>query len=289
MYDNLAHASFLPQTRQDSAAIWPALRASLAAHQGPIGTRLAYPPIVQIARHAASRTLSGGGSSTKEDAMKLSLIGPSLATLLLVAGCGASSRRASAPERAAHEAEEEKQEAQEEAQEARRDAERARQEAREETREERAADQNAQWAAQRAAQAEIQAAQARREGITESQGNGAAYEPRIARGKVFFEVNSAELSPDARAKLDEMAKYLRGSSQRYHVIVEGYSDDTGTDSDNDRLSRRRAEEVATYLESRDIHSERITTKGLGSRNSDDTSRGRALNRRVEIVIEPAAR
>jgi outer membrane protein OmpA-like peptidoglycan-associated protein len=224
--------------------------------------------------------------------MKLVLIGPALAAAL-VAACAANSRHATAPQRAAEEAKEEKLEAQKDAQDARRDAEKARQEAQEATRVQRDAEQNARWAAQREAQAEAQAADsptAVRKGAAERQAENAS-PPRVAKRSVFFASNSADLSADAKVQLDEVATNLRDHARGYKVVIEGYSDDTGVESDNERLSARRAVAVADYLESKGVQADRMTTKGLGSRyraSEEETNRGRALNRRVEIVIEPAA-
>jgi outer membrane protein OmpA-like peptidoglycan-associated protein len=226
--------------------------------------------------------------------MKLVPVVPALAALVVVA-CSANSKQATAPQRAAHHAEEEKQEAQEEAQDARKDATKARQEAQEATLTQRTAEQNAQGASQRAALAEAQAAQpppSLHEGTTERQTDHAS-SPRGAKRSVFFEANSAELTPDAKLKLDEVARGLSNNTPGSNVVVEGYSDDTGVESDNVQLSHRRADAVANYLQSKGgIHGERITTKGLGSRNlasKEETNRGRALNRRVEIVTQTAAK
>jgi outer membrane protein OmpA-like peptidoglycan-associated protein len=224
--------------------------------------------------------------------MKVVQIGPALAALL-VAACAPNSRQATAPQRAAQHAEEEKQEAQQEAQGVRRDAERARQEAQEATRAQREADQNAQWASQRAAQAEAQAGQplpALREGTTERQADNAS-SARLADPSVLFAANNADLSSDAKVKLDEVAKGLRNNAQGYNVILEGYSDDNGAASYNVQLSRRRAHAVANYLESKGIRSERIFTQSMSPNlaSKEETNRERALNRRVEIVTQPAGK
>jgi outer membrane protein OmpA-like peptidoglycan-associated protein len=223
--------------------------------------------------------------------MKLVQIsGPAIAALF-VAACGANSKHVAAPQRAAEHAEEEKQEAQQDAREAREDAEKARREAQEATRAERVADQNAQWAAQRAAQAEYEAARdARpqpRPGVTERQANNVAPSAAI-KSSVQFAPNSADLSADAKAKLDDVANQAQGRN----VIVQGYTDSTGPETANVQLSRWRAEQVADYLEHKGIAREHIATRGMGSSDptsTQDTDRGRALNRRVEIVIQAAGR
>jgi outer membrane protein OmpA-like peptidoglycan-associated protein len=220
--------------------------------------------------------------------MKLVHIGPPLAALL-VASCAANSRQVTA-QRAAQHAEEDKQEAREEAQEARHDADKKRLDALEATREQREAEQNAQAASQRAALAEAQAGRPL-PGATERQGDH-AIPAAISKNSVFFAASSADLTSDDKGKIDEVARSLRDGAPGYSVVIEGYSDDTGAESDNVQLSRRRADAVANYLASKGIQGERITTKALGSHNlanKDETVRGRGLNRRVEIVIRPAAK
>jgi outer membrane protein OmpA-like peptidoglycan-associated protein len=73
------------------------------------------------------------------------------------------------------------------------------------------------------------------------------------------------------------------------IIVEGHTDSRGKASDNDTLSLKRADSVRTYLVSRGIPSDKITSQGLGSSRSvadNSTADGRANNRRVEIVVSP---
>lgn len=211
-----------------------------------------------------------------------------LAALLLVA-CGASDKHASAPERA-QQAEEDKAKAQEQARDAREDADKARADAQDAARAQREADQNAQWAAQRAAMAEHDAHPAPTPtpvaGVTERQFDGAG-PVASPNGVVSFATSRADLSAEGKATLDEIAKALRAHPSQT-VIVEGYSDETGAESTDIQLSRQRADSVAHYLEGDGVSSDRVTTKGFGSRHpvsKDDTNRGRALNRRVEVLIQ----
>jgi outer membrane protein OmpA-like peptidoglycan-associated protein len=228
--------------------------------------------------------------------MKLvQLTAPALAALL-VAACGANSKQASAPQRAAEQAESDKKQSQDEAREAREDAKKEQHEAQQAAQAERGAERNAQWATERAALAEAQAtreAQARpapRVGATEPQADTAA-PVAGAKAAVHFAPNSTELSPDAKAKLDELAGKLRGRTPSHNVMVEGFTDNAGSERTNTQLSERRAREVADYLESKGVDRERIATKAHGSSHpagKDTTDQGRALSRRVEIVIQAAS-
>ena len=73
--------------------------------------------------------------------------------------------------------------------------------------------------------------------------------------------------------------------------VEGYTDNTGTDATNLKLSDDRAKAVREFLESQGITSNRLTSTGKGPADPvapNDTPEGRSKNRRVEIVSsEPA--
>jgi outer membrane protein OmpA-like peptidoglycan-associated protein len=210
------------------------------------------------------------------------ITGAALAVLATTA-CAANSKYAAA-ERAEERAEEERheaREAREDAERAREEAARAQAEAQRATDAQREADRQAQIANERAARAERQAygGAAPRAGVTEPQ-------PERA---VLFGSGSAELSPEARARLDLIARAIRTHGQGQDVVIQGYSDDTGPESANMDLSQRRADAVAGYLVNRGVPRERIATRALGSTNPasrEDTDRGRALNRRVEIMLQP---
>ena len=127
-------------------------------------------------------------------------------------------------------------------------------------------------------------------GATERQGEGGANEWVISSG-LLFETNSAELSQDAKSKLDQVSRTLKSASSKVSEIhIQGFTDDRGTDQLNAALSEKRAQAVADYLESRGVSKAQVTTQGMGSANpvaSDQTSAGRAQNRRAEIVIRPS--
>jgi len=106
-------------------------------------------------------------------------------------------------------------------------------------------------------------------------------------GSVLFETGKATLRSNAQKKLDKVADALK--EQNAKIIVEGHTDATGSDKVNMPLSKKRAESVSSYLESRGVPSSDLQTEGLGSQRpvaDNDTSSGRATNRRVEIVVQP---
>ena len=103
---------------------------------------------------------------------------------------------------------------------------------------------------------------------------------------ILFDVDKSSLKPATRDNLDR----LSGTLNKYDdtdVRVLGHTDATGTDEYNASLSKRRASSVKTYLVEKDVESSRMSTQGFGESDpiaSNETVEGRALNRRVELVI-----
>lgn len=107
-------------------------------------------------------------------------------------------------------------------------------------------------------------------------------------GNVTFASNSSDISSSFYAVLDSVALVLNEFNQTY-VDVVGHTDSTGSMELNQRLSNDRAVSVAQYLQSQQVESARIVTRGVGPTQpiaTNDTPEGRALNRRVEIVLTP---
>ena len=105
---------------------------------------------------------------------------------------------------------------------------------------------------------------------------------------VYFKVNSAVLSPEGKAALDDLANKT-ASAKGYVIEVSGFTDSTGSLAKNRMLSQRRADAVVRYLqENHDIPLRRmITPFGYGPAKAvaDNTTReGREQNRRVEVKI-----
>lgn len=107
---------------------------------------------------------------------------------------------------------------------------------------------------------------------------------------VHFAIAKDTLSKDEKAKLDDVAKQIT-SQPRYFITVMGFTDQTGDQAFNDRLSRARAEQVISYLVgSHDIPVYRIHMVGLGDQKLIDEGKGkeaRAASRRVEITVYTA--
>ena len=80
--------------------------------------------------------------------------------------------------------------------------------------------------------------------------------------RVFFETDSSELTPQARATLDKQAQWL-GQYNRYSFIIEGHADERGTREYNIALGARRAQTVREYLVSRGVMAQRMRTISYG--------------------------
>lgn len=103
---------------------------------------------------------------------------------------------------------------------------------------------------------------------------------------VLFNTNSYSLSAEADAMLSRVAYNLR-QYPNTDVTVVGFTDNTGTEAYNQKLSLERAQSVVEYLESQGIPEGRLKAVGDGENDpiaSNATAAGRAQNRRVEMYI-----
>jgi peptidoglycan-associated lipoprotein len=80
--------------------------------------------------------------------------------------------------------------------------------------------------------------------------------------RVFFETDSSELTPQARATLDKQAQWL-SQYNRYSFVIEGHADERGTREYNIALGARRAQTVREYLISRGVMAQRMRTISYG--------------------------
>jgi len=105
-------------------------------------------------------------------------------------------------------------------------------------------------------------------------------------GDMLFDTGGSTLKPGAQLLLDKLAAYLQ-QNPGAHAIIEGHTDNVGSDTMNQALSERRAAAVAAALQARGITGDRLETMGLGESYpvaTNDTSAGREENRRVEVVL-----
>lgn len=108
----------------------------------------------------------------------------------------------------------------------------------------------------------------------------------LANRTVEFESGKATLTPLGRAILDEMIAAMQKVKGRKVEII-GHTDNVGLRATNQGLSQARAEAVKAYMASHGINGDLLTASGQGSDRpvaSNETSEGRARNRRIEFRI-----
>ncbi|MBP8091690.1 MAG: OmpA family protein [Giesbergeria sp.] len=108
----------------------------------------------------------------------------------------------------------------------------------------------------------------------------------VTLGDVLFAFDKAELSAQAAPRMDKLASFLKQFPER-KVLIEGFTDSVGNDSYNLSLSERRAQAAGDALVQRGIDRARIASRGYGKSHpvaDNGSPEGRAMNRRVEIVI-----
>lgn len=106
--------------------------------------------------------------------------------------------------------------------------------------------------------------------------------------KVLFASNSDKLNPMTETSIGKLGHDLL-SVQIGHLRVEGHTDSYGTDAYNNDLSLRRAQAVATVLESAGMQAGNVQVRGLGKQDpvaDNNTPAGQSENRRVAIIVPP---
>ncbi|MES9991528.1 MAG: OmpA family protein [Candidatus Thiodiazotropha sp.] len=108
----------------------------------------------------------------------------------------------------------------------------------------------------------------------------------LTLGDVLFSTGKTELLPGAKSTIDKVASFLAEYPDKT-LLIEGHTDNVGSDAYNQDLSERRAISVKNALMQAGVDGARIDTMGLGESQpitDNSTSAGRLKNRRVEIVI-----
>ena len=108
----------------------------------------------------------------------------------------------------------------------------------------------------------------------------------ITLGDVLFQTDKAVLSQDGLNTSLKLAKVLEENPERT-VLIEGFTDSTGSTAHNQRLSESRATSVRLALQNMGVNRSRIAIRGFGESYpiaGNDTSEDRQMNRRVEIIL-----
>ncbi len=103
---------------------------------------------------------------------------------------------------------------------------------------------------------------------------------------IMFDIDRAVLKDQYKGEISELATILN-KYQDTNILLEGHTDSTGTEEYNLDLSKKRSQSVANYLATQNVNPTRFTIMGYGESQSiasNETSEGRAQNRRVEVAI-----
>jgi outer membrane protein OmpA-like peptidoglycan-associated protein len=109
----------------------------------------------------------------------------------------------------------------------------------------------------------------------------------VTLGDVLFDTGKADLKGGATSNLQKLAAFLKQYQDRT-VIIEGHTDNVGSEDLNHGLSQRRADAVKSYLVKEGVDSGRLQAAGKGESQpvaNNNSPAGRQQNRRVEVIIE----
>jgi peptidoglycan-associated lipoprotein len=114
------------------------------------------------------------------------------------------------------------------------------------------------------------------------------YEAVLTDEKVKFGFDKKELSPEARAAIDELAGQLKEQNKSVYIEIQGHTDNVGGTLYNEDLGLSRAEAVRRYLNQQHgfpLHRINVISYGETAAVADNkTHDGRAQNRRVALVV-----
>lgn len=108
----------------------------------------------------------------------------------------------------------------------------------------------------------------------------------IALDRIYFAHDKATLLQKSYPQLNELVEILQNQANM-RIQINGHTDEIGETIYNLKLSEMRAQAVAVYLEEKGIDTSRFSFQGFGETQAiatNETTRGRQLNRRVEFVI-----
>jgi len=100
---------------------------------------------------------------------------------------------------------------------------------------------------------------------------------------LFFPINKDKLLPESIPELRRVADIVKKNNLK--IEISGHTDNTGTKEHNQELSEKRAKAVKDFLISLGVKSDLMTIIGYGDNKpimSNDTEKGKAKNRRVEL-------
>jgi len=108
----------------------------------------------------------------------------------------------------------------------------------------------------------------------------------VVMNNIFYETNKYDLLESSKSELTHLLTFMR-RNPNVKVEIGGHTDNVGSDSDNQKLSKNRAAGVGAYLIEQGIDGSRISSKGYGETvpvDANDTDEGRGRNRRTVCKI-----
>lgn len=117
------------------------------------------------------------------------------------------------------------------------------------------------------------------------------YEAILIDDAVYFATNEDIIEPQSFELLNQVAAAIRSAPYILSLRVEGHTDSRGSDTANQDLSQRRAASVVAYLVAQGVEPYRLEAQGYGEAApiaTNETSEGRAQNRRVAFVVARTA-
>ncbi|MEL6747065.1 MAG: OmpA family protein, partial [Pseudomonadota bacterium] len=108
----------------------------------------------------------------------------------------------------------------------------------------------------------------------------------MAQGAVTFATAKSDLEPESFPTLTRLA-FVTQKCPETRIAIGGHTDSRGSERSNQALSERRAQAIVTFLVDSGVTQDRLTAEGYGETRpiaSNDTSAGRARNRRIEFNV-----
>jgi len=115
------------------------------------------------------------------------------------------------------------------------------------------------------------------------------YQVLLQDDSVKFETNSAKLSPEAQARLTELAQKLQSEDRNVFVEIQGHGDIRGSEAHNRALGEKRADAVRRFLLDQGVPLPRMTTISYGKEKPKTGDQAKdaaahAEDRRVVVVV-----
>ncbi len=110
---------------------------------------------------------------------------------------------------------------------------------------------------------------------------------RLQLVNIYFKTDEAKLLEASNSLLYQLSEFLKDNPD-FKIVIEGHTDNRGSKSYNRKLAKRRAESVQSFLTKDGVRESRLSCEAFGSSKpiaSNETARGRRLNRRVEFILK----